>query len=848
MRNRWNIAMMALITALTLFSMAVVWPGWPKRYLPDFIDYPEGPIIEIANREAMKLGLDLAGGTRVLLEADTSKLPPGTDVDQALDDAKEIIERRINAIGVGETEISRQGKNRLSVQLPGISQEQAAELIGKTAVLEFRQPKITEGSPPQIVCVTADGTEFNVPIQGGFTEQTLPDGSREARCTGASGETGTVVWQPATGVDSGGTARVLTGAFLNRDKVDVITGTQGCLPACVSIEFRGQGSLLFEQVTGRLAPNQLPLAIFLDEEMIGAPAVQSTISNGQSIITGLDIDEAKTLRIQLKEGALPVPMKEISSTGIDATLGENTLVKTVQAGLIGILAVMAFMILYYRLPGLIASAALITYISLVLMIFKLFPGEPVTITLAGIAGFVLSVGMAVDANVLVFERMKDELRAGRSLASAIDHGFDRAWSSIRDSNVSTLITSLILLWFGDRFDADPVKGFAITLAIGVVVSMFSAIVVTRTYLRLMVGSPAAKYLWLFVPDLGRKEVRPAGAQTRGFGFDFVRRRGLYFLISAVILVPGIISLIIPPSLKPGIEFSSGAEITAQFADTSVDQNDVRDAMAELGHDEARVQRTSGGSFIIRLDELEGESGPPIGPAPPGGDEVIRQGLIERFGPLVNSIEQETNAFQNFSTVSEIVSREIARNAAIAIAFAAVAILAYISWSFRNVPKAYRYGIAAIVAALHDAIFIIGAFSILGKVFGMEINKDFIAGLLTVIGFSVHDTIVVFDRIRENVSRYPDAPFDEVVNASLTETVVRSINTSFTVVITLVALLLLGAGGIDELLITLLLGIIAGTYSSVFIASQIVVAWEDGDFERLWHRFFPGRRVPAEAPG
>jgi SecD/SecF fusion protein len=670
------------------------------------------------------------------------------------------------------------------------------------------------------------------------------DGKPEARCTGSGGETGTVIWLPATGADDSGTARVLTGAFLNRDKVEVVTGTADCLPSCVALEFQGQGALLFEQITGRLQPN-LPLAIFLDDELISAPNVQSQITNGQSVINGLDLDEAKTLRIQLKEGALPVPMREISSTGIDATLGENTLVKTVQAGLIGILAVMAFMILLYRLPGVLASLALISYMSIVLAIFKLFPGEPVTITLAGIAGFVLSVGMAVDANVLVFERMKDELRAGRSLASAIDHGFDRAWTSIRDSNVSTLITSAILLWFGDRFDADPVKGFAITLAIGVGVSMFSAIVVTRTLLRLTVGSPLAKKMWLFTPDLG---ARQPGERARGFGFDFVKRRGTYFLISAIILVPGILSLIIPPSLKPGIEFSSGTEITVQFADEAVSQNDVRDAMSELGHEEARVQRTSGGSFIIRLDELEGASGPPIGPAPPGGDESIRQGLIERLGPLVNSAEQETNSFQNFSTVSEIVSREIARNAAIAIGFAALAILLYISWSFRNVPKAYRYGIAAIVAALHDTIFILGAFSILGKVFGMEINKDFIAGLLTVIGFSVHDTIVVFDRIRENVSRNPDAPFDEIVNASLTETVARSINTSFTVIITLVALLLLGAGGIDELLITLLLGIIAGTYSSIFIASQILVAWEDGDFARLWRRFFPGRRVPAEAPG
>jgi len=200
---------------------------------------------------------------------------------------------------------------------------------------------------------------------------------------------------------------------------------------------------------------------------------------------------------------------------------------------------------------------------------------------------------------------------------------------------------------------------------------------------------------------------------------------------------------------------------------------------------------------------------------------------------------------NFNQVSEIVSKEIARNAGLAVAVAGVAILLYISWSFRNVRKAYRYGIAAVVAALHDGLFVLGAFSIFGKLFGTEINSMFITGILTVIGFSVHDTIVVFDRIRENVGANPDVPYDEVVNASLTETVARSINTSTTVVLTLVALLLLGGGSIDVLLVTLLLGIVSGTYSSIFIASQILVAWEDGDFSRLF-AWLPGRRGPLQA--
>jgi len=250
--------------------------------------------------------------------------------------------------------------------------------------------------------------------------------------------------------------------------------------------------------------------------------------------------------------------------------------------------------------------------------------------------------------------------------------------------------------------------------------------------------------------------------------------------------------------------------------------------------------------------IEGPAGPPVGPGPPGPVDLIRDGLTSRFGPIGKLADDgtftDTGGFSNFSSVSEIVSREIGRNSAIAVAVAALAILVYISWSFRNVPNPWRYGVAAIVAALHDGFFILGAFSIFGKLFGTEINTMFITGVLTVIGFSVHDTIVVFDRIRENVSRYPDAPFDEVVNASLTETVARSISTSFTVVLTVVSLLLMGGSGIEPLLIALLLGIVAGTYSSVFIASQILVSWEDGDFARLFRRIVPRRRVQAEAPG
>ncbi len=822
MRKRSNLILMGAVTVFTLFSLVAVWPGWPEKYLPNFVDWPRRTVFW--EHKPMRLGLDLVGGTYALLEADVSSLPAGTDVDDAMDGAKDVIERRVNAFGVSETEITREGKNRLSVQLPGISPDEARDLIGRTALLEFREPVLNEQK--QIQCTGADGAKFFVSQQEVQEGVNAATGAKEAQCFGASGVTGTVDWTPALGKDSQGQVRKLTGSFIkpNGASVDVTPSP------VVTLEFTSEGGLLFEQITTKLV--NYPLGIFLDEQLIGSPNVRQAITGGNTVIEGLTLDEAKTLKIQLNAGALPVEMHTIQTTEVDATLGETTLVRSVQAGMIGVLAVMAFMILYYRLPGVLASLALLTYISAVMLVFKTVP---VTITLAGIAGFVLSVGMAVDANVLVFERMKEELRSGRALAQAVEHGFDRAWSSIRDSNVSTLITCGVLWWFGDQFGAALVKGFALTLGLGVLISMFSAIIVTRTLLRLLVGTAFGRNLWLFAPDLSliASAKKAAG---RVFVFDFVKRRGFYFILSALILVPGIVSLAIEPRLKPGIEFSSGATLTVQYEDRGVTQEQVKQALADVGHGEARVQRTSGGEFIIRTSELEGVSGPPVGPAPPSERDTLEESLA-KLGAFKT---------KNFNQVSEIVSREIGRQSAYAVIVAAMAILLYITWSFRNVPKSYRYGIAAVVAALHDAVFILGAFSIFGKVFGTEINSMFITGLLTVIGFSVHDTIVVFDRIRENVGHYRGVPFDEVVNASLTETVARSINTSFTVVLTVVTLLLLGAGSIDVLLLVLLLGVISGTYSSIFIAAQILVAWEDGDLAHFYRRFIPRRAIPAEA--
>jgi protein-export membrane protein SecD len=337
MRHRTTWPLLFIVTALTVFSIMVVWPGYPQKYLPDWMDYPEGPLLEIGGREAMRLGLDLKGGTYVLTEADVSALPAGTDVDEAMDGAKEIIEDRINRYGVSETEVTREGKNRLAIQLPGIGPEEAEELIGRTALLRFMEPVTNEQG--LILCETAEGTQFPL-------ETSIP---QNGICQ-ENDQFGTVVWTPATG-EVGGETRVLTGRQLRPGSAQADIGVDG---PQVSVELTGEGAQLFEQITGRLVGSFL--GIFLDEELVSAPRVDQQITGDQTSITGLgDLDEAKNLAIQLNAGSLPVPLRTIQTSEVDATLGDETLVYGVQAGIAGIIVIMLFMVLYYRLPGLLAS-------------------------------------------------------------------------------------------------------------------------------------------------------------------------------------------------------------------------------------------------------------------------------------------------------------------------------------------------------------------------------------------------------------------------------------------------------------------------------------------------------------
>lgn len=317
--------------------------------------------------------------------------------------------------------------------------------------------------------------------------------------------------------------------------------------------------------------------------------------------------------------------------------------------------------------------------------------------------------------------------------------------------------------------------------------------------------------------------------------NLVAKRNWFFLVSLLVMIPGTISLLIPPRLKPGIEFTSGTTFSFRYTEQASTEQ-IDDLMAELGYAEARVQRSGDNEFLVRTGEIEGsETTPPVGPPLPSEREELELALSQRFGGFVDPAGNPTNQFIEFSSVSAAVSREIGRNAAIAVAMASVAILGYITWAFRNVPNSIRYGVSAIVALLHDVLLVVGIFSILGKFANVEVDTFFITGLLLVVGFSVHDSIVVFDRIRENVSLGVFRNFPDAVNHSLLQTMGRSLNTSLTLIFSIVALLLLGGDSIRDFLLVLLIGVSTGVYSSVFVASMFLVAWERGDIARLFQR-------------
>ncbi len=646
----------------------------------------------------------------------------------------------------------------------------------------------------------------------------------------------------------------------------------------VTIQFNTEGSDLFAEITGRNIDK--PLAIFVGGELISAPTVRTKISGGQAIIEGnFTIDEATALARDLNTGAIPAPIVLSGQYTIGAELGADALAKSMWAGLIGLIVVAVYMTLYYRLKGFIAVVALTIYaaillfliqsslntivaiiiavsmfiyimlnilnskdnsweklITSVLAVFALFfivylLANPIVLTLAGVAGVILSIGMAVDANVLIFERIKEEIRDGRPLGSAIDIGFDRAWQSIRDSNFSSLITCAILFYFGSSI----IQGFAFNLAAGILVSMFTAITITKAFLKLIVGTPFAHNYFL----LGAK---PTDKKRKIF--NIIGNSKKWLGLSGALVAIAIVS-IFTFGLKMGIDFTGGTLMQVKF-EQEVQQEDLKTALEEIGTEiygngimatantTANTTDGSGDNTVITTAEetVVDFSTANIIPADEGyiiktkylstdvHDKIIEK-LKERFGNLSEP---------RFTTVGPTVGETMQTKAIFALIVALIAIVVYIAFAFRRIPRKvspWRFGISAIIALAHDVIIVVGIYAILGVVLNVEVDALFITALLTILGFSVHDTIVVFDRLRENLKDMGrETTFAEVANAALSQTMARSLNTSISTLFTLVALLILGSTSIFYFVLALVLGTIVGTYSSIFVASPILVWWNN----------------------
>jgi preprotein translocase subunit SecD len=520
----WNAWVLLLI--LSLFGVAL-WVLTPSGSTA--LDREKGNL-------GMRLGLDLAGGSHLVYQADFQEEWSDDEREFYLDMALVTIRDRIDRYGVTEPIIQKQGSDRILVQLPGITDvDKAKALIEETGFLEFREvelkadkavllsdylndPGRTEFFDKDVAgtrifarIYSSDGTEEKVTLP-----YVLTKGAEGLKWLDSEGvpvdlekvkeedRTDLYCWMPAVGeIDD--EVKALTGAYLSKALPYFPPPEAIGEEISVNIEWNAEGTSLFDQVAARLYkkhtssyPIEAALGIFLDSEVISYPQILQEKYEGKGSITGgFSWDEARLLAIQLNSGALPMPLKKppLYEAEVSATLGADFIKKAILAGGIGLMVVMLFMVLYYRLPGVVASLALLIYAALVLAIFKLIP---VTLTLAGLAGFVVSLGMAVDANVLIFERLKEELRGGRTLRAAVEIGFSRAWLAIRDSNVTTFIACGILYWFGSSIVASSaVMGFAVTLAIGVAVSMFSAIVVTRTFLRFSIGARAVRRLTWF---------------------------------------------------------------------------------------------------------------------------------------------------------------------------------------------------------------------------------------------------------------------------------------------------------------------------------------------------------------
>ncbi|WJE14499.1 protein translocase subunit SecDF [Halobacillus sp. ACCC02827] len=706
----------------------------------------------------IKLGLDLQGGFEILY--DVEPLNEDQEVnDQVLEATAESLNQRVNTLGISETNISIEDGGRIRVQLAGVEDQQTArELLSTSAQLSMRG---------------TDGKEYlnGSDLVEGSAQQTFNPDTNEPVVT-------LKVKDASKFYD------------VSKEIYETPDDPETPYPddlLVIWLDYNEDTS--FAEEYGKEDPGYISAPSFRQNGPIR--------SNSIMISGDFTVESAKQLADVLNAGSLPVNLEETYSTSVGAQFGEQAMNKTILAGFIGVAVIFLFMIAYYRFPGVIATITLTTYIYLILLVFEWMNG---VLTLPGIAALILGVGMAVDANIITYERIKEELKSGKSLMSAYKAGNKRSLSTILDANITTLIAAAVLFIFG----TSSVKGFATMLIVSILVSFITAVYGTRLFMGLWVKSrflnKRPKWFGVKPEDIQNiedgQEVEATFAKRQ---FDFVGLRKRFFAVSIALVVAGIIAIAIF-RLNLGIDFTSGSRVSI-LADENVSSEQIEQTMEDEFDLSPKKVVISGDNNEIAVARFDKEL---------SKDKVSE---IQAY------YEEEYGNTPNVSTVSPVVGQELAKNAALAVLYASIGIIIYVTIRFE-----IFFALTAIIALLHDAFFIIALFSITR----LEFDVTIIAAILTIVGYSVNDTIVTFDRIRENLKQKKKVKsFKElakIVNDSLMQTLTRSINTVLTVIFAAVMLLFFGASSITNFSFALVIGLLAGTYSSLFIASQLWLIW------------------------
>ncbi len=725
------------VLAIVLLMIACVWMIYPPFTVKD----KDGKVVQ---KGKINLGLDLQGGMHVVLKVDTSKLAVDARKD-AIDRAMEVIRNRVDQFGVGEMSIQRQGRESIIVQLPGVTdRERALDIIGKTAHLEFKL--VSDNVEDLKKAISNEAVE-------GYEVRYL-EGER-------GGREPLLIAKDAS----------LTGDLLVNAKTEF--SSRGFGEPYVSLTLNAKGAEIFSNVTATNVGKRL--AIVLDGKVVSAPVIREAIPSGQAQISGnFSVNEANDLSVILRAGALPAPVIVEEERTVGPLLGADSIKSGLRATLIGAALVFIFMVVYYRLAGAIACIALILNLLMILACLALFKG---TLTLPGIAGLILTIGMSVDANVLIYERIREELKLGKSLRAAIAAGFHRAFSAILDSNVTTIVAAALIFKFG----SGPIRGFAVTLTIGLLANLFTAVWCTRVIFELLCEQF----------DLAKLKFMQLIPETK---IDFIGKRKICYAVSAVVIIAGLTVFFMRGERNFGVDFSGGTLQQYMF-EKPVRVDDIRAILKDMGMGSASIQQYGDPKeVIIRTQE-----------------DVSRK-LSAQFKD-----KYKDNAFQilKIETVGPAVGKNLRQNALISLLLGLLGILIYVMFRFN-----LKYGIAGVVALFHDVFIAVGALAITGRQFDLTI----VAALLTIAGYSINDTIVIYDRIRENLRLVKKGSLADIVNLSVNQTLGRTILTTGVTMLVVIALLLFGGEVLNNFAFCLCVGFISGVYSTVYIASPLILSW------------------------